>query len=230
LTSRGSNEKDWAPVDALLNSLKRINTSVYAIPGNHEYMGTSTVGMQMFNRRFQGKWRYGYSVKIDSLAIVMLNSNFNKLRGNELSKQSLWYKSKMDSLDADPSIKAIIVCTHHAPYSNSKIVGSSKQVADLVVPVFEKSHKSKLLISGHSHNLEYFSDSPGKHFLVTGGGGGIKQPLIPLSKRKYVDLIDQDVKPLYFYLIIERKNNKLQLTIRGFKKDFRFFELNIGTV
>lgn len=227
LTSRGSNEKAWAPVDALLKSLKRINTRVYAIPGNHEYMGTSSIGMQMFNSRFQGKWQYGYFVNIDSIAIVMLNSNFNKLHENELSEQSAWYKSEMDSLDADPAIKAIIVCTHHAPYSNSKIVGSSKQVADLVVPVFEKSHKSKLLISGHSHNLEYFSDSTGKHFLVIGGGGGIEQPLIPLSKRKYVDLIDQDVKPLYFYLIIERKKNRLELTIRGFKKDFRFFELNI---
>ena len=230
LTSRGSNEKAWAPVDALLKSLKKINTKVYAIPGNHEYMWTSTIGMQMYNRRFQRTWQNGYSINIDSIAIVMLNSNFNKLTENELLKQSRWYKSEMDSLDADPAIKSIIVCTHHAPYSNSKIVGSSKQVADLIVPVFEKSHKSKLLISGHSHNLEFFSDSTGKHFLVTGGGGGIEQPLIPLSRRKNIDLIDQNAKPLYFYLIIERKNDILELTIRGFKKDFRFFEFNIGTV
>jgi Icc-related predicted phosphoesterase len=230
LTSRGSNEKAWAPVDAFLNSLNRIYTRVYAIPGNHEYMGISSTGIQIFKRSFKEKWLYGYLVNIDSIAIVMLNSNFNKLNENELSKQLIWYKSEMDSLDTDPAVKAIIVCTHHAPYSNSRIVGSSKQVADLVVPVFEKSHKSKLFISGHSHNLEYFSDSIGKHFLVIGGGGGIEQPLIPDSKRIYIDLIDQDVKPLYFYLIIEKKGDGLKLTVRGFKKDFRFFELDIGIV
>jgi predicted MPP superfamily phosphohydrolase len=230
LTSRGSNENAWTPINAFLNSLKRINTRVYAIPGNHEYMGISLAGIQIFKRSFKEKWLYGYFVNIDSVAIIMLNSNFNKLNENELSKQLIWYKSEMDSLDTDPAIKAIIVGIHHAPYSNSKIVGSSKQVADLVVPVFEKSQKSKLFISGHSHNLEYFSDSIGKHFLVIGGGGGIEQPLIPVSKRIYFDLIDQDVKPLYFYLIIEKKRNGLKLIVRGFKKDFRFFELDIGIV
>jgi predicted MPP superfamily phosphohydrolase len=230
LTSRGSKEKGWAPADTFLNSMNRINTAVYVIPGNHEYMGCSSTGIQMFRKRFPEQWLYGYFVNIDSIAIVMLNSNFDKLSENELSKQLIWYKSEMDSLDIDPSVKTIIVCTHYAPYSNSKIVGSSKPIADFIVPVFDKSKKSKLLISGHSHNLEYFSDGAGKYFLVIGGGGGIEQSLIPFEKRKYYDLINQDVKPLYFYLIIERRDNYLKLIARGFKKDFRFFELDIGTV
>jgi predicted MPP superfamily phosphohydrolase len=230
LISRDSKEKAWVPLDTFMNFLNRKNTRIYAIPGNHEYMGRSSASIQMFRRHFQEKWLYGYFVNIDSIAIVMMNSNFNKLTENELSRQLKWYKSEMDSLDADPAIKATIVCTHHAPYSNSKIVGSSKPVADLIVPAFEKSQKSKLFISGHSHNLEYFSDSIGKHFLIIGGGGGIEQPLIPIDKRKYYDLIDQDVKPLHFYLIIERKGNCLKLIARGFKKDFKFFELDIGVV
>jgi predicted MPP superfamily phosphohydrolase len=230
LASRGSVEKAWQPLDKFLNSLKNSNTKVYAIPGNHEYMGCSSTGIQMFRNRFPEQWEYGYYVNIDSIAIVMLNSNFAHLNENELSKQLIWYKSEMDSLDADPAIKAIIVCAHHSPYSNSKIVGSNKPAADLIVPVFEKTHKAKLFISGHSHNLEYFSDSNGKHFLIIGGGGGIEQPLIPIGKRKYYDLINQDVKPLYFYLIIERNGKCLKLVAKGFKEDFRFFELNIGVV
>ena len=228
LTSKGSDEKAWAPLDTFLNSLKKINTKIYVIPGNHEYMMPSSTGMQLFKHRFLEKWLYGYFVNIDSIAIIMINSNFNKLSENELSRQLKWYKSKVDSLDSDPSIKAIIVCTHHAPYSNSKIVGSSKQVADLIVPIFEKSPKAKLFLSGHSHNLEYFSDSIGKHFLVIGGGGGIAQPLIPVNKRIHFDLINHEVKPLFFYLIIEKRENSLKLIVRGFKKDFKFFELDIG--
>jgi predicted MPP superfamily phosphohydrolase len=230
LTSKGSDEKAWGPLDNFLNSLKRINTEVYAIPGNHEYLRTSSAGTQMFERRFHREWFYGYSVIVDSIAILMLNSNINDLDENELSKQLKWYKSDMNFFDTDPAIKAIIVCTHHAPYSNSRIVGSSEPVDNLIIPVFEKSRKSKLFISGHSHNLEYFSDSIGKHFLVIGGGGGITQPLIPVDKRKYHDLLEQDIKPLYFYLIIEKNRDSLNLIARGFKKDFRFFELNIGII
>ena len=230
LTSKGSKEKAWVPLDKFLNSLKTISTDVYVIPGNHEYMCKSTIGMQMFKYRFKEEWLYGYFVNIDSIAIVMLNSNFNKLGKKELSGQLQWYRAEMDSLDSDPGIKAIIVCTHHAPYSNSKIVGSSKPVEDLIVPKFEKSQKSKLFISGHSHNLEYFSDNSGKHFIVIGGGGGIEQPLIPMAKRIHQDLLKQDDKPLYFYLVIEKQGNCLKLIVRGFKKDFRFFQKEIGVL
>jgi predicted MPP superfamily phosphohydrolase len=230
LISRGSNEKAWAPLENFLNSLNRIKTKVYVVPGNHEYIARSSAGVKMFKGHFREEWLYGYMVNIDSIAIVMLNSNFNKLGDEELSKQLVWYKAEMDSLDKDPGIKAIIVCTHHAPYSNSKVVGSSEQVQDLIVPIFEKSKKSKLFISGHSHNLEYFADTAGKHFLVIGGGGGITQPLIPVNKRVYNDLLNQDEKPLYFYLVVEKQTNCLRLIAKGFKKDFRFFEFEIGTV
>lgn len=230
LISRGSSEKAWLPLDNFLNSLKKIGTKVYAIPGNHEYMSTSSGGMNMFEHRFQKGSLSGYVVNIDSIAIVMLNSNVNELTEDELSKQLKWYKSSMISLDSDPAVIAIIVCTHHAPYSNSKIVGSSKQVESLIIPAFETSQKSKLFMSGHSHNLEYFLDSIGKHFLVIGGGGGLTQPLIPGNKRKYHDLLEQEIKPLYFYVIIEKKGNSLELIARGFKKNLKFFELTIAII
>ena len=229
LTSMGSDAKAWVPLDTFLNSLNKISTSVYAIPGNHEYIGKST-GMRMFKQRFPEQWLYGYFVSLDSIAIVMLNSNFNELGRNEFSRQLTWYKSVMDSLDSVPDIQAIIVCIHHPPYSNSKVVGSSKPVSDLIVPIFEKTQKALLFISGHSHNLEYFADSIGKHFLVIGGGGGMAQPLIPMNKRIYVDLLNQETKPLYFYLVIEKNGNRLKLIAKGFKKDFTFFESYIDTI
>ena len=136
----------------------------------------------------------------------------------------------MDSLDSDQSVKAIIVCTHHPPYSNSMTVGSSEEVQELIVPSFEKTRKSKLFISGHSHNLEYFSGKSGKHFLIIGGGGGLTQPLLPPARRNYDDLVNPATKPLYFYLVIERNGNWLTLTARGIKRDFRFFDTEIGRV
>jgi len=231
LSMKGSKEKAWVPLDVFMNSLKKSNTKVYAIPGNHEYMGKDSKAKQNFVQRFNEKSLNGYAVIDDSMAVVMLNSNFKKkLSKDEISKQLAWYKSSMDSLDNDSEIKAIIVCTHHPAYSNSEIISTSEEVADLFVPHFDKSPKTKLFISGHSHNLEYFANSAGKHFLIIGGGGGIAQPLVEMKKRQYIDLLSQEQKPLYFYLIIERMNNSLRLVARGFKKDFEFFEFEIGEV
>jgi hypothetical protein len=227
LTSMGSNEKAWNPLDTFYNSLRNSGTNLFAIPGNHEYMMIPSVAIKMFVKHFPETWLHGYCIKIDSLGIVMLNSNFDKMNDNELSKQLLWYKNMMDSLQNDPGILSVIVCTHHAPYSNSKIVGSSKPVSDLIVPLFEKCSKARLFISGHSHNLEFFKDRLNKYFLVIGGGGGIQQTIDTTIRR---DLIQQTEKPLYFYLIAQRKNNFLKLSARGFKKDFKMFQLNFGEI
>jgi len=228
LTSMGSNERAWLPLDGFVNSLHSNRTRVFAIPGNHEYMLRSANGMKNFTKRFPEKYLNGYTVTIDSIAIVMLNSNFNKQSEHEFHNQLAWYESAMDSLETDRATRAIMVCTHHAPFSNSKIVGSSEPVERLIVPKFEKCKKAVLFLSGHSHNLEYFTRPAGKHYVVIGGGGGITQPLLPMSKRVHQDLLEQDSKPLYFYLVIERKADSLKLTARGFKKDFRFFEYDIG--
>ncbi len=229
MTSMGSDREAWTPLDTVLNAVKKTHTAVYAIPGNHEYMGKYE-GMKMFGQRFPERWQYGYTVDVDSVAFVMLNSNFRAIGIKACSRQVKWYSAVMDSLDAAPGIKAIIVCIHHPPYSNSKVVGSSLPVADLIVPKFTNSKKSKLFISGHSHNLEYFSGHNEKHFLVIGGGGGIAQPLFTGNKRKYDDLLRQEDKPLYFYLVIEKKGNCLKLSARGFRKDFRFFESEFAEI
>ena len=226
--SKGSKEKSWTRVDTFLKHLNKTKTNVYAIPGNHEYMGNSSRGMKQFKKRFPEQWLFGYCVNVDSIAIVLLNSNFKELNEHELLRQLTWYKSAMDSLDSDPATKIMIVCTHHPSETYSSVVKPSQQVEETFVPRFKKSKKSKLFISGHSHNLEYFADSKGdKHFLVIGGGGGIKQPLKSVENLNYHDLLKQSEKPRFFYIVIEKNGNSLKLIAKGFRYDRRFFELNI---
>lgn len=230
LTSVSSNEKKWKPVDRFLKSLQPFHTQVYAIPGNHEYKYLPSKGMREFEKRFPGQSIYGYCVRTDSIAIVMLNSNFHYIHLRKSEAQRKWYRQVLDSLDREDGIKAVVVCTHHAPFSNSTIVGSSKPVEKAFVEDFKKSPKAVLFLSGHSHNLELFKDSQ-KDFLVIGGGGGLTQPLLPENKRIYKDLIPQQQKPLYFYLILQRKGNQLLLTARGMQRDFRkMFELKVDTI
>lgn len=220
LTSKGSKKESWDPIVGLQYRLGQINTSFYAIPGNHEYYANVRKGLQNFKQQFPDNSLLGYCEKIDSIAILMLNSNFKKLNAAEIQKQQALFKARMDSLDEDRAIKMILLCSHHSPFTNSKIVKPSKQVAKFFLPRFFDSPKSRLYISGHSHNLEFFSADSKKYFIVIGGGGGLTQPLVSEEKRLYKDLIRQDEKPVYFYLVTERRGDSLHLFVRGLQKNF----------
>jgi len=219
LVGKGSKNSDWKVVDSFLTELRSEGTNVYAIPGNHEFLMKATIGINNYQKRFPGFPLTGYTVRTDSMAIVMLNSNFSQLSLEDREHQQTWYLSEMNSLDTDNSIKVIIVCTHYSPFSNSKIVGSSTKVQEAFIPRFEKSPKTKLFVSGHSHNLEYFETAHGKHYLLIGGGGGIDQPLYVGDMEKYMDLISQEIKPRYFYMVLQRKSGNLSVTIHGFSKE-----------
>jgi predicted MPP superfamily phosphohydrolase len=230
LTAEGARDKAWVPLDTFIQSLGSLKTALYAIPGNHEYWATASRGRKNFLKRFPEEWLHGFCVKTDSLAIVLVNSNFDKLNKSEASRQLYWYSAVMDSLDHDSAIRAIIVCTHHAPFSNSKIVGCNREVEKSIVPQFKKSLKAVLFLSGHSHNLEYFSRGKRKHFLVIGGGGGVAQPLFTGSDSKFHDLIPQERKPVYFYVIVQRDGKTLRVSARGLTKDLKFMILDFDLI
>jgi len=231
LTSWGAHAESWKPLDSFLSRLSALNTKVSAIPGNHEYIGNAKKGISNYRMRFPACSIFGYCVGCDSLAVIMLNSNFDNLTSSEAGRQQWWYSAAMDSLERDGGVTAIIVCTHHAPYTNSTVVGWSKQVHEHFLPLFVKSSKAILFISGHSHNLEFFQPYPHKYFLVIGGGGGLAQPLRPPQKALTPDLISPNQKPLYFYAAIRRHGDSLMVTARGFRKDFGSkSELEIATI
>ena len=231
IASAGSNNQSWIPIDAFLNRLSIAHTLVNAVPGNHEYYRSAKKGFTNYSKRFSGNSSMGYCITIDSMALVMLNSNYRKLTCEQTAQQQQWYCTKMDSLDAAHGVKVVIVCLHHAPFTNNTVVRPSKAVYKAVLPRFNSSPKARLLLSGHSHNLEYFKNNPNKYFLVLGGGGGLIQSLRSSNRSFYTDLIPQNNKPLYFYVTISRTGNILNLQARGLKKDFSsYYTLDIGEI
>jgi len=224
IVSRGSDQEAWKPLDDFLLKLGH-GTKVYAIPGNHEYIGSHEGHISSFTSRFGTMGLNGFVVKIDSLAIIMLNSNFKKA-GNS-AELTRWYKSVTDSLDMDKATSGFIVCDHHAPFSNSKVVGASVPVQESFVPPFETSAKGKLFISGHSHNLELFRSDRGKKYLVAGGGGGLVQELEEKDKRKFKDLLDDKVKPRFFFIRMDIVNGSQYYKACGFTKEMKYLELQL---
>ena len=218
----GYRNRKWKKVDCFLDSCRKENTMVSALLGNHDVMGRRQKGENNFNKRFPLNVRTGYVSVTDSVAVVLLNSNFHKLLISDILNQDKWYQATLNSLDSDKSIKVVIVTCHHAPYSNSKIVGSSTSVQQNFVLPYIKSKKAQLFITGHSHNFEHFK-SMGKDFLVIGGGGGLHQPLDTSYKR--IPDLAANYKPLFHYLSVRRTGDELQATSYYLKNDFTTFGL-----
>lgn len=217
----GYSNRQWKPMDAYLQALRSRNIPVYAALGNHEVMGQAKKGMQKFQQRFPEHVPTGYVQIKDSVAVILLNSNFGTLTADEDAEQVSWYKKTLQKLDEDPAIHFIISGCHHSPFTNSKIVGASKQVQEKFVPLFLASKKSRLFITGHSHNFEHFQKG-GKDFLVIGGGGGLHQPL-RTGQGCDADLAF-DYKPQFHYLTVKRLGGELKVCSVQLKKDFSCFE------
>jgi hypothetical protein len=201
----GGDEKCWEMFDALTATIRGRSIPAFEVVGNHEYAGSQPKGLRLCAARFpliaHSTW---YSVRSGGTAIIVLNSNFSKLSSAETSAQSRWYREAIVSLDADSSVNAIIVCTHHPPYTNSTIVSASADVRREFVPPFLASPKTVLFLSGHAHAYEHFLVQ-GKNFVVSGGGGGPRQKLVVNpKKRQYDDLYNGPAIRPFHFLRLER--------------------------
>ncbi|MCY7420275.1 MAG: metallophosphoesterase [Chitinophagaceae bacterium] len=221
VVSLGYSNKNWKPMDVYLDSLRNKGIMVHAALGNHEVLLFAKKGQKNFQQRFPDHIKTGYIHTLDSVAVVLLNSNFNKLGSEENTTQIEWYRQTLEKLDADPSILFIITGCHHSPYSNSKVAHSSKPVQQKFVTSFLLSKKSRLFLSGHAHGFEHFRQQ-GKDFFVIGGGGGLHQPL-KKGKHALADL-SANYKPLFHYLSIHRHADTLQVTSVFLKPDFTGFK------
>lgn len=217
----GSKNKKWKKVDEFLDSCKEMGACVSGLLGNHELMGRRRKkGEANFTKRFPLSVRTGYVSVTDSVAVILLNSNFKALSKASRQKQQDWYEKTIAQLDETDSIRAVIVTCHHAPFSNSKVVKGSASVQQSFVPAYIQSKKAQLFIAGHAHAFEHFLVQ-GKDFLVIGGGGGLHQPLSTGAKVT-ADLAGK-YKPMFHYLTVQRMAEKLLVTSHYLKDNFSGF-------
>lgn len=221
----GFANRKWKKVDRFLDSCRKEGTGVCGVLGNHEVMGRSKKGEKNFQKRFPMNVRTGYFSVTDSVAVILLNSNFSTLSVADEVKQREWYKATLATLDATDSVKAIIVCCHHAPFTNSRIVKCSNKVQENFVADYIQSKKAQLFITGHAHAFEHFKVK-GKDFLVIGGGGGLHQPLGNTDK-SLTDLA-VDYKPMFHYLSVKRMADNLFVTSHFLKTDFTGFDTGVS--
>jgi len=214
----GFDDGEWAIMGTLIDKLRAQGVPVSAILGNHDVMLDSDEGEAQFQRRFPSHRRTGYVRIVDSLAVVLLNSNFRVLGDVALESQQQWYEQTMVDLAHDPGIAAIIVTCHHSPFSNSMLVGSSLESQERFVTRFLAEPKARLFLSGHAHLFEHFRRE-GKDLLVIGGGGGLQHPFYKGSEQRYADLSPTQGKPKFHYAIVRRLGTRLEVTVRRLEAD-----------
>ncbi len=221
LVSFGPYGGAWRQMDRHITSLRGAGITVHGVLGNHELMLFERTGEENFQERFPDHVRTGYVQTVDSVAVVLLNSNFETLGPADATRQHVWYRKTLDSLQNDPAIQHIVVCCHHSPFSNSRVVGGSEEVRKEFLPPFLGTSKCRLFLSGHAHAFEHFQEG-GKTFLVIGGGGGPSQPLAEGKEQTWTDLAPLQ-KPHYHYLELRREKGRLIATLRGLSNDFSGF-------
>jgi hypothetical protein len=217
----GHRDERWTYIDTALVEARAAGIVVNAILGNHELMGRSAAGAIRFQSRFPQHVSTGYVVTRDSLAVVLLNSNFSKMSRAQIREQNDWYTTTLAALDTASDIRGVIVCCHHSPYSYSKLVGSNGQVQRLFVAPFLKHRKTRLFFSGHAHLFQHFHKG-GKDFFVIGGGGGLNHPLRRKTGPEVA--LAPEYAPLFHYLTVQRFGNRLRLVSRRLLDDMSGFE------
>ena len=171
---KGDSQDDWLFFDRIMRPVRRANIPVFPLLGNHEYFGMDRVMLENMSTRFPSMQHRYYVVVIDSIAFVMLDTNFDEYHRDSTASMRRWYTLRIEELTADPSVRCIVTCGHHPPYTNSSIVMPDRIQQEYFVPIFLRSPKARLWLSGHVHAYEHFRHG-NVHFVVSGGGGGPRQ-------------------------------------------------------
>ncbi|MGZ4001698.1 MAG: metallophosphoesterase, partial [Mucilaginibacter sp.] len=79
VVSLGYKNKTWTAVDSYIKQCEKDSIPVFATLGNHEVMFNAKRGTANFKARFPMYNPAGYTEIIDSVAVVLVNSNFSKM-------------------------------------------------------------------------------------------------------------------------------------------------------
>jgi Calcineurin-like phosphoesterase len=209
----GASDDDWQYFDRVMMPLATKAIPTIPVLGNHEYYGSASTAMDHVRTRFPHASEQAFVRVIDSIAWVILNTNFDDIGRHAARTQLRWLKYTLKRLDDDPAVVAVVVCGHHPPYTNSTVVSDDNLVKRHFVPPFLAASKTALWLAGHAHTYERFAVQ-GKQFIVSGGGGGPRQSVLPVSARRHRDLYDgSDIRPLH-YLIVERTGGSIVVSMR----------------
>lgn len=202
----GDDDNSWVYFDNIMDPIHTAGIPVRAILGNHDYEGRDHHNcIEQFCRRFphQRERRHGL-IDLGGVALLTVDSNLDQLSRAEAEEQENDYRAMLEKLDADPSVRAVIVASHHPPYTNSDLFDKDdiRAVERVFARPFLRASKTRLYLSGHVHSYERFVIGE-KTFVVSGGGGGPRREVDISAGRPYTNdaYRGDDVRPFHYLLL-----------------------------
>ncbi len=231
LTTRGQSTKHWLNFDIWHQPLREAGIPYLPVLGNHEYYGKNRRALTNFFSRFpylqNEKW---YSFIFNRIGIIILDSNFSALQQEKIEEEIRWYNCKLEELEKSDNVDYIIVCCHHPPFTNSKVIRPSKDVTKSFVQPFIRFTKTAIFFSGHCHSYEKFIEQ-GKYFIVSGGGGGPRHKLkINPQKQRFKDYFRGESLRFFHFCEAEINEQCLLLTIIKLNDDGSFTSIDEVTL
>lgn len=176
LVTWGHSNRHWAHFDQLTASLRDSSTPILPVMGNHDWIGGPFARKQICQRFPKLDEQSWYHFTLSNVGFLMLDSNFRCLGKKATKKQNQWLNKLLKTWEQDDSIRAIVACWHHAPFTNSRHVRPNVASQRQFVASLQKARKAICVFSGHCHAYEHFRIE-GLCCLVSGGGGGPLQAL-----------------------------------------------------
>jgi len=187
LVSAGSSDSEWSEFEDRAQSVRDGHIPVLAVLGNHEYMFFAKSGVRHFFDRVpdQGGKQW-YEQTYGPLGMLFLNSNLDNPSDEASIAQLAWYRTALARMESDPAVRGILVFMHHAPFTNSSLVGDNDYAQKNFVPPFMAASKTLAVITGHAHGYERFEQGS-KMFVVSAGGGGPRFPVLCGDDRRHTN-------------------------------------------
>ncbi len=209
LPLRGLSE-DYAVFAQETAAWRRAALPVYPALGNHEFSQCQeSVCLERWWSTFpQLRPRRWYSVAVgDRLLAVALDTDTSLLPG---SPQRHWLDAQLGALDSH--VRLVMIFLHHPPVADQQpdpqvshnVRPNEAALADYLRQRAPRLRARVLVVAGHVHNYERFSQD-GVTYLVSGGGGAAPVRV----QREAADQYQSQDFPNYHYLRFELRADRL---------------------
>ncbi len=214
----GASAVDWTWFERVFAGAVHGGPSVHVALGNHDYWGSDAAARFYIGHRFPALRETTHYVRRHGpLALVMLDSNEASLGPDAWAAQSAWLHRTIYALDADPDVRGTLVFAHHPPFTNSDVTGDEEHVQRAFLPGFVRASKTLAFFSGHAHTYERY-EKRGKHYVVTGGGGGPRVMGRDVSS-KHADRVTGPYPRPFHFVRVDVEASRVALTVIGFDRD-----------
>ncbi len=206
LVARGSSEGHWTKWDETHKAILDAKIPFYPALGNHEYDGDTKEALGYLNKRFPelGGCRW-YAVRSGPLLFVLVDSNFDELPKEFVEAQDAWYRKTLKDAGSDPDVKAVIVVSHHPPYTDSVVHGPSEETKRRFADPAAACPKFRHYVAGHVHNYERFLVG-GIPYVVSGGGGAPQTAVRTSDFRTEPAFQGPELRPFHYLLLAVGQN------------------------